>query len=554
RLNVFRQHSSAVWGYCFDLIGSLLGVIAIAVLGYVRSFPAVWLAAGLLPGLYLFRRRRRSVVLFLAVATATIALVHFRERGEAYSPYYELRTRSTGKNLVEVLANGSLHQVALNLRRGEAVRNPYVERAREGYHLLYGYLDATPRRALVLGAGTGNDVAVLLDRGVQEIDAVEIDPVIVELGERLHPNRPYSDERVRVFRTDARSFLNEHGESYDLIVFGTLDSMTRLSALSNVRLDNYVYTREALEAAKRRLAPGGGVAMFFMVGTPYIEARLHGLLTEVFGEAPIMHAEAYGLFNRLYLAGPAFAGRDSAGREAVAAALRQQGGEVDLPSDDWPFLYLRERGISSFYASLIAVFLGIACVAILSASKELRAGLRERRAAVDLPMFLFGVAFLLLETRAVTAMNLVWGATWISSAIVFASILLMILLATIASKLRRIPSDAAFVGLFASIVMTYVVPVRWLPGMGTGVKLVASCILVGLPIAFAAICFAVLFDRRPRADAALGWNLLGAVCGGMLEFLSMVVGLKGMLLVALGAYLAAFASSRREGVSARGEG
>jgi hypothetical protein len=68
---------------------------------------------------------------------------------------------------------------------------------------------------------------------------------------------------------------------------------------------------------------------------------------------------------------------------------------------------------------------------------------------------------------------------------------------------------------------------------------------VGGPIFFAASCFALVFRSRPRAAVAFGWNLLGAVAGGLLEFVSMAVGLKALLLVALAAYLAAALIHRR---------
>jgi spermidine synthase len=141
---------------------------------------------------------------------------------------------------------------------------------------------------LVLDAGTGNDVAVAIDEGATRIDAVEIDPVILALGRAVHPDHPYRSATVHTINTDARSFLNASRDQYDLIVFGTLDSMTRLSALSNVRLDNFVYTRECLAAARRRLAPGGGLVMYFMAGTDYISWRLMSMVAQTFDERPLM--------------------------------------------------------------------------------------------------------------------------------------------------------------------------------------------------------------------------------------------------------------------------
>ena len=60
---------------------------------------------------------------------------------------------------------------------------------------------------LILGAGSGTDVAASLLHGTKHIDAVEIDPVIVRLGREHHPDQPYNDPRVNVVTDDARHFL-----------------------------------------------------------------------------------------------------------------------------------------------------------------------------------------------------------------------------------------------------------------------------------------------------------------------------------------------------------
>ncbi len=82
-------------------------------------------------------------------------------------------------------------------------------------------------------------------------------------------------------------------------------------------------------------------------------------------------------------------------------------------------------------------------------------------------------------------------------------------------------------------------------GRSLAVRLMASLLYVGVPIAFASICFAILFKQRERPDVAFGWNMLGAVAGGLLEFASMAVGIKAMTLLALVAYLLAFLLNQR---------
>jgi SAM-dependent methyltransferase len=528
RLNRFRASGASLWGYSFDLLGSLIGVIAFAAASFLRTVPVQWFTVVILLGTLLVFERRPRLIVHAVAAAGILLTVAWAERADVYSPYYALRRiplESQGGFLV--LANGSQHQYAAPLRMSDRV-TAEGELLRSGYHLPYRLLRRPPGDVLVLGAGTGNDVAVAVDAGATSVDAIEIDPAILEFGREFHPDRPYSEPNVRALATDARSWLNQTDRRYDLVVFGTLDSMTRLSALSNVRLDNFVYTAESIRAAASRLEPGGGLALYFSVAAPYIDQRLEALLAETFGQAPHVVRQNFGSFNRLYLAGPAFSHLP---RGSTAAA--------ELPTDDWPFLYLRTRSLTPFYLSLIVTFLLIAALSVLIASPEMRSAI-ARPGAFDPEMFLFGIAFLMLETKAVTEMNLVWGATWLTSAIVFASILLMLLLSTVIMQLRPMPWVVAASGLALSLIVNYLTPIGLLPSLGVPVKLLLSMTFVGLPLFFASSCFALLFRHRNDPALAFGWNLLGAVAGGLLEFVSMVTGFKALSLLALGMYLAAF--------------
>jgi O-antigen/teichoic acid export membrane protein len=76
-------------------------------------------------------------------------------------------------------------------------------------------------------------------------------------------------------------------------------------------------------------------------------------------------------------------------------------------------------------------------------------------------------------------------------------------------------------------------------GLGPTLRLLASALFAGLPVFFASCCFALLFREREQPDVAFGWNMLGAVVGGLLEFTSMALGIKAMALLAGVAYLLA---------------
>jgi spermidine synthase len=117
----------------------------------------------------------------------------------------------------------------------------------------------------IVGAGTGNDVAAALRSGAEHVEAIEIDPAIQLTGKLSHPEKPYSDARVHAVVNDARSFLRTTEQTFDLVVYGMLDSHTLLSQGSSVRLDSFVYTVEGLREARTRLKPDGVLSLSFSV-------------------------------------------------------------------------------------------------------------------------------------------------------------------------------------------------------------------------------------------------------------------------------------------------
>src|SRR5262249_40950644 len=119
-----------------------------------------------------------------------------------------------------------------------------------------------PQRYLIVGAGAGNDAAGGVRHGVQQTTAVEIDPAIIAFGRAYPPEHPYASPSVRIVNDDARSFFATTKERFDVIAFGLLDSHTT-TAMTNARLDHYVYTRESIARAASLLADGGIVVLSF---------------------------------------------------------------------------------------------------------------------------------------------------------------------------------------------------------------------------------------------------------------------------------------------------
>jgi hypothetical protein len=193
---------------------------------------------------------------------------------------------------------------------------------------------------------------------------------------------------------------------------------------------------------------------------------------------------------------------------------------------------------------MMAIIAGLAVLAIFAVAPEMRGAMRMRQ-DIDLEMFLYGFAFLLIETKFVTAMNLLWGATWITSAVVFGSILAVILIGTIVTERKPVPYPVAATVLIATLFVAYALPLHLLLSTSPAIRLALSVLFVGTPILFASLCFASRFKSRPAADLAFGWNLLGAVLGGLTEFFSMALGFRTLTLVAMVAYLGAFLLAQR---------
>jgi SAM-dependent methyltransferase len=522
--------------YSVDIAGSLLGIIAFAALSAARQPPVVWLAIGF--GAWVLASLddwRFAAALGIAAAGATLGVTPRGDAPEYWSPYYRIGVTPTpwGAN---VTVNGAMHQVMLNLDPAHAARDVRTAVARAGYLQPYRFA-ARVDTALVVGAGTGNDLALLLQLGAKHIDAVEIDPVIIDLGRVAHPQQPYGDQRVHPHVDDARAFLRRTDEHYDVIIFGTLDSQTLLSGMSSVRLDNYVYTVESFRSARDRLKPDGTLIVYHMSGNPHIAAKIYQMIGEAFGEPPRAIGGYYLLFNHTFVAGH---GARGAPPPDPALGLTAP---VTQPRDDWPYLYLDGPSLPAHYAVALVAVLLIA-IGLLAAA----GGKRVLHGGVDGAMLLMGVGFLLVETKSVTEMSLLFGSTWKVNLLVFSSILVTVLVANlVVLRSRSVSTRWLFGGLLASLAGAYAVPASRLLWFGPAGQWVLGSLLVALPVLFASLIFSTLLRRRVDATRALAYNLLGAVVGGLLEYSSMAGGIKLLYVVAAAAYVGAAVFALREG-------
>jgi hypothetical protein len=430
-----------------------------------------------------------------------------------------------------------------------AVENSYTRKARPYYDLPYRFV--RPSKVLVVGAGSGNDVASALRHGAQRVDAVEIDPLILALGKRLHPEKPYSSDKVHIVNNDARAFFKQSPERYDLIVFGLLDSQTLLSSMSSIRLDNYIYTLESLKEARKHLEPEGTISISFALTESWIEERFFRMLTETFQREPLCLRTPYDS-GVSYLIGPTatrefVGGQAELGTMVINDLIPKTG--TPIPTDDWPFLYLRSKSIPFAYWFTLSLLFLLSLLAVRRILNFRNGGLSRLISDNDnLFMFLLGAGFMLIEVKSISDLSLLFGSTWVVNSVVIASILLMILLANLL-VLKHPPRSMGWVygGLVVSLLASYFFRPDMLSGLSFEGKWFAGGFLSALPVFFAGILFATIFKRVQEVSAAFGANLLGALVGGILENLSMIYGIAFLNLLALAVYLVSLVVYLRPG-------
>ncbi len=541
-------------GYTINILGSLFGIWAFSAMAFLSLPPLSWFLVALLLCLWFLRGRRYVLWGNVGVAAVCLTLLFLYRGDSLWSPYYKidvdqfmLKGARVGEEDVawghKLVVNHDYHQKALDLSPEFVNRyghlSPDVETAQRAYDLPYDFIE--PTDVLIVGAGAGNDVASALRHGAQRVDAVEIDPLIAELGQRLHPEMPYQSSRTNVIIDDARSFFEKNDRKYDLIVFGFLDSHTLLSSMSSVRLDNFVYTVKCFEEAKGHLKDDGVVALTFSVATKWIGVRLRDMLADVFDGDPVAFEVAYDE-GVTFMTGP---GMDNAElteehrlQTLTAERRLDYQGVVPPATDDWPYLYLREHTVPDVYWQVLLLLLILSAIVVFRVFPE--------STKVNLHFFFLGCAFFLLETKSITEAALLFGSTWIVNSVVISAILAMILGANLlVSKFK--PSDVRpfYVLLLCSLLLNYLVPVSTVLGQHFLLRGLISGFATSLPLFFAGIIFAISLRKMRTVELAFGSNLLGSVVGGMTEYASLIYGIRSLYVIAAIAYVLSWLGLRR---------
>jgi SAM-dependent methyltransferase len=530
----FLEHASdGIFGYTVNILASLAGIVLFTLLCFEFQPPSIWfvVAAGV-AGCLLWKvpKLRWTALATFFFCVALTSLPAGQDTNVYWSPYQKLTLqpeRDAGEIVSwKISTNSTFYQQIYNLSDRFVAAHPDYFRDEalkwSRYNLPYRFYPH-PSSVLLLGAGTGNDAAAALRNGAGDVTAVEIDPLILQLGKKLHFEQPYSSPRVHVILNDARSYIQNTDQRFDLIVFSFLDSHTTSSYYSTIRIDNYVYTLEAIRQTKALLKPGGLMIIKFAVLTPWIGGRLKELAQAVFDRPPL---QTQG--GRFLILGSqdriAQALKDPGLAAYVAAKSDAQFQSAALTTDDWPYFYQHEPGIPASVIIISSVLIVLCWIFLRETGTPL--------GSLQWHFFFLGAAFMLLEAHIVSRMALLFGTTWVVNSIVIAGLMVLIVAANLVVSWRPgVAVKFAYIGIFASILAAYVIPPEAFFLGSFWAKVFASTAVLCLPVFFAGIVFIVSFAREGFRSEALGSNLLGALLGGMLESISMWTGMKSILIL-----------------------
>jgi SAM-dependent methyltransferase len=562
-----------VAAYTTNIAGSLAGIVAFSLVSYARMPPPAWFAIALIPALWFLGRLAWLYALYLVVILVLV--------GRGLTPNFALVERVIWSPYYKVVYQVDTHTIATNnIGHQQMVPLGPTGAAYALPYLLNRDAGGPPRDdVLIIGAGSGNDVRAANVYGAKHIDAVEIDPVLYELGRADHPQHPYQDPRVSIHIEDGRSFVRKTGRKYDQVTYALVDSLVLHSGYSSLRLESFLFTEQAFREIKERLKPEGVFVLYNYYRQGFVVGRVVKMAEKVFGTRPIVLSLPYkaritpdqkqsGDYTVLIVgkteaavapirrrfeqgdkfwlhigpqnndgvnafgpAPPDVPGTQKDHWQRIGPAAVETAGIDRLATDDWPFLYLRSPTIPAFNLRGILIM-----VAVSLAILRLCAPVRTIRP--NWQMFFLGAGFMLLETKGVVHLALLFGSTWIVNSIVFFAILVMVLLSNlyvIAVKPRR--TRVYYVLLFAALLVNIVVPMGAFLALPPTARVVVSCVVIFVPIFFAGVIFATAFRDSTQPDIDLGSNIGGVVLGGLSEYLSLVVGFNGLLLVACLYYL-----------------
>jgi Spermidine synthase len=522
--------------YAWDITGSMLGIAGFTILSAAGTPPIAWfIVVAILTALLIVGSRAGLLSIVASGALVVVLAVAWNESAanESWSPYYRINTYVVENGDLYVNVNGIPHQAL----------HPVAEPKEQFYDQLYKWFPGRKYpEVLIVGAGSGTDVAMALANGAGHVDAVEIDPKIQQLGIDFHPDHPYQDPRVTRYTNDGRAFLRGTTKKYDLVIFALPDSLTLVSSTANIRLESFLFTNESFQSVRDHLTSDGVFVLYNYYREEWLISKIAAMLDTTFDSPPIV--QLYDARKGIFAAGPLIDSLHGGPPPSDTVGTVPNVGDPTpkAATDDWPFLYLRTPFIAPHYLAGLAFALLIALFGVLGAARV--GGTTVRRFSPH--FFVLGTAFLLLETRSLISFSLLFGSTWLVNALAFFAILASVLLAILVNARLRIRRAGVLYGLlFVALAVAYVLPPESLLIDPPWLRYLLAGVVAFAPVFLANLVFTYSFRDTRTADMAFASNLLGAMVGGAMEYVALLTGYRFLLVVVAALYLLAWLFANR---------
>ncbi len=300
--------------YFADLIGAACGVALVPLI--IRTFGAetAVLAIAVLPAiaavlLALTHGRRRPVLgaASILVLLLAIGLTAWNYRTESLA----IRD-APGKGLYQLLAanpnarilsdrwnaysritavshppEGALSRLFIdsdawtNVMRWDG--QPESMAAGRDWFRAFAFRSVSQPHVMVIGPGGGTDVVLAIAAGARQVTGVEMNPLIVhcvrEFGAQA--GNLYDHSKFKLVMQEGRNFIERTDARFDIIMLGFVDSFAAVSSGGLSLTENYLYTRDALEAYYNHLTDAGSLVIIRWPGdVPRLVANAYSFLTQ----------------------------------------------------------------------------------------------------------------------------------------------------------------------------------------------------------------------------------------------------------------------------------
>ena len=540
--------------YSWNLLGSLSGIILFSFMSFIWSPPSLWI----LVGFFIFIVFVKKTLLEISIPFISTLVLLFiilipkdLSKQEIYSPYQLVTLQhnySPQSPTIDVMVSNTWFQTPYDVT-GETKYNPAPLAA--NYKAPYSIRSKIPQKILIVGSGTGNDTAYAIEKGVSQIDAVEIDPAIIHIGEKYHPQKPYQSNKVNVIQNDARNFIQHTKNKYDLIVYGLLDSHSSLSGKGGIRLDSYVYTVESFKEARKTLTDDGYLSLSFNLSEESLGLKIFAMLTKAFdGKEPLVISHYKQDTDKFKMQPYAFIIGKNIDKNFIIEnpnissvtffQNKSKLSKIDISTDNWPFFYMPQKIWPKSYIFIIFLIFISSFFFIHRASPIGRNNFSP-------VCFFLGAGFMLVETKGITELALVYGSTWFVVSIVIAFVLIMAYLANLlVINNTKIKLWIIYTLILFTISLGYFFTLIDHGTFSPITQKILTPTMLTLPMFFSGLAFSKQLSTEKTISIALSSNILGAIFGGLLEYNAMYFGYRSLYVLGFVMYLSAFIFSKKK--------